>query len=143
MTKTDLYLYLISHNKKNIKTHTYIGCVEDFVNRLNQHNLVVNGGPRVTRRAAGNWEPVLVLKLPKDRTFDSKKIKKEWKTSSRGLESRIRKGFALAVKYHLPVFIMKKRKHKVPVLDILKDKWKDNKISADKSVWDKLLNNSD
>jgi hypothetical protein len=64
--RSDLYLYLISHNRKDIKTHTYIGCVEDFVNRLNQHNGIVAGGPRVTRKAAGDWEPVLLIKLPKD-----------------------------------------------------------------------------
>ena len=29
MGKTDLYLYLISHNRKDIKTHTTLG-VEDF-----------------------------------------------------------------------------------------------------------------
>ena len=89
MGKTDLYLYLISHNRKDIKTHTYIGCVEDFVNRLNQHNGIVAGGPRVTRRAAGSWEPVLVLKLPKERSFDAKLLKKEWKTSSLGAGARL------------------------------------------------------
>ena len=52
MGKTDLYLYLISHNRKDIKTHTYIGCVEDFVNRLNQHNGIVTGGPR---RQGSRW----------------------------------------------------------------------------------------
>ena len=138
--RSDLYLYLISHNRKDIKTHTYIGCVEDFVNRLNQHNGLVAGGPRVTRKAAGDWEPVLLIKLLKDSKLDSKKIKKEWKSSSRGLESRIRKGFALACKYKLKVFVMKKKKQKVPVLDILDDLWKEDRVVADKKVWNKLLN---
>ena len=97
---TDLFLYLISHDRKDIKTHTYIGCVEDFVNRLQQHNGIIAGGPRITRRAAGSWSPVIILKLPQHRTFDAKKLKKEWKQSSRGLESRIKKGFALAIKYN-------------------------------------------
>tara|TARA_B100000519_G_C14246468_1_gene440076 strand:- start:1521 stop:1949 length:429 start_codon:yes stop_codon:yes gene_type:complete len=140
MAKTDLYLYLISHDRKDIKTHTYIGCVEDFTKRLNQHNGLVAGGPRVTRKAAGNWEPVLILKLMKNSDHDSKKIKKEWKQSSRGLESRIRKGFALAIKYNLNVLVMKNRKGKVPVLNILEDKWENDKVVADKTIWDKLLN---
>ena len=138
--KSDLYLYLISHSRKDIKTHTYIGCVEDFVNRLNQHNGIVSGGPRVTKKAAGDWEPVLVLKLPKDRNFDAKKIKKEWKQSSRGLESRIRKGFAIALKYNLTTYVKKKYNKSVPVLDILKDKWDNNRVTANKTIWDKLMN---
>ena len=138
--KSDLYLYLISHSRKDIKTHTYIGCVEDFVNRLNQHNGIVSGGPRVTKKAAGDWEPVLVLKLPKDRNFDAKKIKKEWKQSSRGLESRIRKGFAIALKYNLTVYVKKKYNNSVPVLDILKDRWDNNRVTANKTIWDKLMN---
>ena len=76
----------------------------------------------------------------KNSDHDSKKIKKEWKQSSRGLESRIRKGFALAIKYNLNVLVMKNRKGKVPVLNILEDKWENDKVVADKTIWDKLLN---
>ena len=140
MGKTDLYLYLISHNREDIKTHTYIGCVEDFVNRLNQHNGIVTGGPRVTRRAAGSWEPVLVLKLPKERSFDAKSLKKEWKTSSRGLESRIRKGFALALEHGLTPYIKKDRKEKIPLLDNLDALWKENRITGTKDLWNNILN---
>ena len=138
---TDLFLYLISHDRKDIKTHTYIGCVEDFVNRLQQHNGIIAGGPRITRRAAGSWSPVIILKLPQHRTFDAKKLKKEWKQSSRGLESRIKKGFALAIKYNLTVYIMRKPpKKKIPILDFLKDKWENDRIKMTSEDWNKLLN---
>lgn len=137
---SDLYLYLIYHEKKTLKTHTYIGCVEDFINRLNQHNGMVAGGPRSTRKAAGSWQPVLLLKIPRARKLDSKRIKKEWKQSSRGLESRIRKGFAIAIKYNLTVYVMKNTKSSIPVIDILSDKWKDDRIEADKATWNQLLN---
>lgn len=138
---TDLYLYLISHDRKDIKTHTYIGCVEDFVNRLQQHNGIVSGGPRITRRAAGSWTPVIILKLPKNRTFNAKRLKKEWKQSSRGLESRIKKGFALAIKYKLTIYIMRKPpKRKIPILDFLKNKWKEDKINMTSEDWNTMLN---
>lgn len=138
MPKT-LFLYLISHDRKDIKTHTYIGCVEDFVSRLHQHNGQINGGPRITRRAAGSWDPVVILKLPKDRTFKSKTIKREWKQSSRGLESRIRKGLSLALKYKLTCYIMKDNKRKLPILNVLENKWEGNKINLTQSEWDKII----
>jgi hypothetical protein len=134
-----LFLYLISHNRKDIKTHTYIGCVEDFVSRLHQHNGQINGGPRITKRAAGSWDPVIVLKLPTDRTFKSKEIKREWKQTSRGLESRIRKGLSLAKKYNLTCYVMKKNTRKIPILTFLEDKWRDNKITLNRDEWDEII----
>lgn len=103
--KNKMFAYLISHDKKDIKTHTYIGCTEDFKKRLEQHNGKISGGPRITKRAAGFWKPVVVLELPVDRTFSSKELKKEWKQSSRGLDSRIRKAFELALQYKLKIYI--------------------------------------
>lgn len=135
-----LFLYLISHDRKDIKTHTYIGCVHDFIKRLQQHNGQLPGGPRITRRAAGSWDPVIVLKLPNNRKFKSKEIKKQWKQTSRGLESRIRKGFEIAVKYNLTCYIMKQQKKKVPILNFLRDKWQDDKVKCTKKDWDKILN---
>ena len=136
----ELFLYLISHDRKEIKTHTYIGCVQDFVKRLNQHNGLVSGGPRITKRAAGSWDPVIVLKLPANRTFKSKVIKRQWKSTSRGLESRIRKGLEIALKYNLTCYIMKDYKKKMPILDYFKDKWEDNKVNASMDDWEKVLN---
>ena len=137
----DLFLYLISHDRKEIKTHTYIGCVEDFISRLHQHNGQINGGPRITRRAAGSWDPVMILKLPKNRTFESKVVKKEWKQTSRGLESRIKKGFSLAMKYGLTCYIMREKKKDIPILNFLDSKWSGNKITLNKDEWGRLLDN--
>tara|TARA_B100001027_G_C16211961_1_gene305556 strand:+ start:199 stop:624 length:426 start_codon:yes stop_codon:yes gene_type:complete len=135
-----LYIYLICHSKKNIKTHTYIGCVEDFKSRLKQHNGLLSGGPRITKKAAGDWEPVLLLKVNKEDNVNVKAIKSEWKQSSRGLESRIKKGFLLGSKYKLQVLIKKKYNSTIPVLNVLQDKWEQNRICMDKQTWQKLIN---
>ena len=137
----DMYLYLIAHNVKEIKTHTYIGCVEHFYMRLQQHNGIRSGGPRITKRAAGSWEPLIVLKLPKERKLNSKKLKNEWKQSSRGLESRVKKGFALARKYNLTCYVTETNKNGVNALNILKNKWKDGKAHVTDADWDRLVCN--
>ena len=62
----------IPRQRKDIKTHTYIGASANFIRRLKQHNCKTPGGPRITRRAAGNWVPVMVLELPSGRSFSSK-----------------------------------------------------------------------
>lgn len=146
--KNVLYLYLINHNRSDIKTHTYIGCVSDFVSRLQQHNGQQPGGPRITRRAAGFWAPVLILELPADRTFNSKDLKKEWKQSSRGLESRIKKGLSLACKYNLKTYIQKSSNGKNceeegTILSYIRNKFKsEEKISLSKEEWEKILNDN-
>lgn len=137
--KSKMYLYLISHKKKDIKTHTYIGCTADFIKRLNQHNGSQPGGPRMTKRAAGHWQPIVILELPEDRTFKSKELKKEWKQSSRGLESRIRKAFQLSIKYKLKVYLTKNNINNVHILKSLKDKWVDDKIKLSPKDWESIL----
>ena len=143
MSKKIMYLYLICHSREDIKTHTYIGCVSDYKSRLSQHNGTALGGPRVTRRAAGAWKTVLILELPANRTFEAKKLKKEWKSSSRGLESRIRKGFSLALRYKLKCLV-KEEQTNMPVLCILNNLWKNSKIEVanKEALWNKLLRSS-
>lgn len=148
--KTVLYLYLINHNRKDIKTHTYIGCVGNFSDRLQQHNGQQPGGPRITRRAAGYWSPVLILELPADRTFNSKDLKKEWKQSSRGLESRIKKGLFLACKYNLKTYIKERTSEKDneeegTILAYIRNKFGNNsssckKITLTQEEWENILN---
>ncbi len=135
-----MYAYLISHDREDIKTHTYIGCTGNFSKRLLQHNGVLPGGPRMTKRAAGHWKPIIVLKLPADRSFDSKSFKREWKQSSRGLESRIRKAFSLALKHNLTIYISKENTSNNRVLIFLNKKWKDNKINLSETEWNRLVN---
>ena len=136
--KRDLYVYLIAHNRPDIKTHTYIGCVHNFYARLQQHN--GQGGPRITKRAAGYWNPIIILKLPKERKqLNSKKIKCEWKQSSRGLESRVKKGFSLAKKYNLTCYVAEENTCNIHSLHILKNKWKDGKAVVTDKDWEKLV----
>ncbi len=137
-----MYIYLIAHDRKEIKTHTYIGCVEDFLRRLDQHNGQISGGPRITRRAAGSWEPILILKLSREQRALAKTIKNEWKQTSRGLESRIRKGFALAVKYQLPCSVKKNISYEVPILSHLKDQWDQDMLKMKHDDWQKIIDDT-
>tara|TARA_B110000008_G_C16723783_1_gene465879 strand:+ start:254 stop:694 length:441 start_codon:yes stop_codon:yes gene_type:complete len=140
-----LYLYLICHHRQDIKTHTYIGCTENFLKRLNQHNGIEPGGPRITKRAAGSWNPVLILRLKP--SVKSKELKKEWKQSSRGLVSRIKKGMELAVKHKLPVIMPKTNRDDassapdVPILNYINNKWKGEKCDLSDQDWAYLLSN--
>lgn len=135
-----LYIYLISHNNPNIKTHTYIGCTETFLKRLNQHNGLEVGGPRITRRAAGSWVPVLILKYdPEKQNISSKNIKTEWKQSSRGLISRIKRGFELSVKYNLTVIMPKNENSNIDIIKFINDKWQDDKVLLTDEDWEHIL----
>lgn len=148
--KRVLYLYLINHNRTDIKTHTYIGCVSDFTSRLHQHNGQQPGGPRITRRAAGFWEPVLILELPADRTFNSKDLKKEWKQSSRGLESRIKKGLSLACNHNLRTYIKqtiskKASEEEGAILSYIRNKFNTDdakQIKLTSEEWGNILNDT-
>lgn len=138
--KKPIYVYLICHNCSHIKTHTYIGAAYNFRRRLGQHNGSIQGGPRITRKAAGNWEPVFLLKMPASRKISSKILKKEWKSSSRGLESRIRKGFELAMKYSLKCYVVANNKKNGPsILKRLSSHWNGPKIVIKRSELTELL----
>ena len=138
--KKKMFLYLISHNKKEIKTHTYIGASGNFIRRLKQHNLETPGGPRITRRAAGFWVPIMILELPAKREFSSKVLKKEWKSSSRGLESRVRKGFEIAKKYNVKIYISKEDNSKIKLLERLHTRWTNEfKIKLSDSEWKSII----
>jgi len=142
--KKKMFLYLISHNKKEIKTHTYIGASGNFSRRLKQHNLETAGGPRITRRAAGFWVPIMVLELPSSRNFSSKVLKREWKSSSRGLESRVRKGFEIAKKYNVKIYISKKDNNKIKLLERLNTRWtSDHKIKLTNNEWKCIIDGDD
>lgn len=140
----ELYLYLICHDRNDIKTHTYIGCVSDFNSRLAQHNGQIPGGPRITRRAAGSWFPVLILKLPEKRSFNSKVLKREWKQSSRGLESRVKKGLMLACEYNLSVLIQKQSNSSLQIIQTLQNFLEKSetpgRVKIKPEEWEKLLN---
>lgn len=139
-----MFLYLICHNVAQIKTHTYIGASGNFIRRLKQHNLETPGGPRITRRAAGNWKAVMILQLPSSRTFSSKMLKREWKSSSRGLESRIRKGFEIALKYNVMLYITKNENANIRLLNKLNKRWtRDYKINLSNKEWNNIIDGDD
>lgn len=136
MGKQKMFVYLISHDRKDIKTHTYIGASGNFQKRLLQHNCEAPGGPRITRRAAGRWSPVMILELPGEREYSAKDVKNKWKQSSRGLESRIRKGFELAQQYDVNVYISKEDKLKV----VQELEWdEDGTLQLGEKEWNKLM----
>ena len=134
-----LYLYLISHDRPEIKTHTYIGCTENFLRRLNQHNGLEAGGPRITKRAAGSWEPVIIIKIPDDSTLNSKDLKKEWKQSSRGLESRIRRGLEIAVNNQLQLVMPKNKNNNIPIVKFINDNWDGDTVNMTNQQWKRVL----
>lgn len=134
-----LYLYLISHDRPEIKTHTYIGCTENFLKRLNQHNGLEAGGPRITKRAAGSWEPVIIIKIPDDTALNSKDLKKEWKQSSRGLESRIRRGLEIAVNNGLQLVMPKNKNNNIPIVKFINDNWDGDKVNMTSQQWKRVL----
>lgn len=133
-----LYVYMISHDKPEIKTHTYIGCTENFLKRLNQHNGLESGGPRITKRAAGAWKPVIILKI-ENKKIKPKAIKSEWKQSSRGLESRIRKGLEIAIKNKLTIILPKNSNNHIPSVKYLNERWDDERILMTNKEWTTLL----
>lgn len=135
-----LYLYLISHDRPEIKTHTYIGCTENFLKRLNQHNGLEAGGPRITKRAAGSWEPVLILKLSSTSKLKPKDLKREWKQSSRGLESRVKRGIELAVKHKLNI-IIPKSDSKIPAIQYINQHWEGESVRMTDEEWQHVLTN--
>lgn len=134
-----LYLYLIAHNRPEIKTHTYIGCTENFLKRLNQHNGLESGGPRITKRAAGSWEPVIIIKIPDDRALNSKDLKKEWKQSSRGLESRIKRGLEIAVNNSLQLVMPKNKNNNIPIVKFINDNWDGDQVNMTDQQWQRVL----
>jgi hypothetical protein len=134
-----LYLYLISHDRPEIKTHTYIGCTENFLRRLNQHNGLEAGGPRITKRAAGSWEPVIIIKIPDGSTLNSKDLKKEWKQSSRGLESRIRRGLEIAVNNQLQLVMPKNKNSNIPIVKFINDNWDGDTVNMTNQQWKRVL----
>lgn len=137
---TILYIYLICHDNPEIKTHTYIGCTENFLKRLNQHNGLEPGGPRITKRAAGSWKPILLLKHDGEKiNISAKLIKKEWKQSSRGIQSRIRRGFELAVKYNLSIVMPKNSDMNIDIINYVTERWEGDKAVLTDEDWEHLL----
>lgn len=137
---TNLYIYLIYHNNPNIKTHTYIGCTENFLKRLNQHNGLEAGGPRITKRAAGSWKPILLLKYEEGKpSVSAKMVKKEWKQSSRGIQSRVRRGFELAVKYNLNIVMPKTNDIDLSMLKFINERWNGDRAVLTDKEWEELL----
>ena len=133
-----IFLYLIYHTKQEIRTVTYVGAAGHFKKRLAQHNGQLNGGPRLTKRASGFWKPVLFLELDKNRKVSTKKLKKVWKASSRGLDSRIKKGLLIARQYNLRCYIP--IDNKFERFRWLKPLWNpEHKIELNESEWDKLV----
>jgi hypothetical protein len=97
------------------------------------------GGPRITKRAAGSWEPVVIIKIEDDSTTDSKHLKKEWKQSSRGLESRIRRGLEIAVKNGLQLVMPKNKNNNIPIVKFINDHWDGDKVNMTDQQWKRVL----
>lgn len=102
-----LSLYLIYNDCKDVKTRTYIGCVEDVMARLLQHNGITEPTPKQTRKAQGHWKLLCILLVPPEvrEEVSTKEIKKLWRFKSRGVERRIRRGVQLSKQFNLYCFL--------------------------------------
>jgi len=100
-------VYLMYNNCKNSKTKTYIGCHSDVSKRLLEHNGILSGGPRQTKKAQGHWKFLCILLVPPDvrQSISAEWLKIHWRTKSRGPKRRVQFGLDLAKKYNLYRFI--------------------------------------
>jgi len=71
--------------------------------------------------------------------LNSKDLKKEWKQSSRGLESRVKKGIELAVKHKLKIIMPKNENNNIPMVRFINDRWVDQKVEMTDREWEKML----
>lgn len=119
-----LSLYLLYNDCDDVKTRTYIGCVEDVFARLLQHNGITDGAPRQTRKAQGHWKLLCILLVPPSvrKRVSTKEIKSCWRSKSRGVERRIKQGVELSRKYDLYCFLSESllKEEEWNVVDLMK-----------------------
>jgi hypothetical protein len=101
-----LSVYVLANDCLYFATHTHIGCTEDVMRRLNQHNGLIAGGPSETKRAVGHWKLMFYILIPPIRNYSSKDIKKQCKTG-RGWASRCIKTLEIALQRGLQFRICK------------------------------------
>jgi hypothetical protein len=101
-----LKIYVLANNCESFATHTHIGCVQNVIRRVDQHNGLITGGPSETKRAEGHWKLMFYMILPPYRNYSSKDIKKICK-SGRGWASRCTKTLELAMTRDLEFRISK------------------------------------
>ena len=86
------------------------------------------------------WKPILLLKHDGEKNnVSAKLIKKEWKQSSRGIQSRIRRGFELAVKYNLSIVMPKKSDMNIDIINYITERWQGDKALLTDEDWEHLL----
>lgn len=90
--KRVLSLYLIYNDCSDVKTRTYIGCVEDVTARLLQHNGITEANTKSTRKAQGHWKLLCILLVPPQvrEEIGTKQIKILLRFGKRGVVRRIR-----------------------------------------------------
>lgn len=93
MSDLNYHCYLIHSDASNT---TYIGITTDVDRRLKQHNQILKGGAKYTKRS-NDWKYVSILSNL-DRS-NASKLEIEWKKSS-GLNNRISQIESLCSKYN-------------------------------------------
>jgi len=82
---------------------------------------------------------VIIIKIPTDSKLKSKDLKKEWKQSSRGLESRIKRGIEIAVKNNLRLIMPKDSTSSIPVVKYINERWEGEKVQMTDRDWQRIL----
>lgn len=99
-------IYLIASSASKTKTH--IDVCEDMRLRMAEHDhtLKMPGAPKTKKTGQAPWRLYfIILAYQDDKTVNPRALMDEWKTSSRGLESRIYRGIQLAMRHDLFWFL--------------------------------------
>lgn len=55
------YCYILCNNHPNYKNYTYIGCTNNPLHRLRQHNQEISGGAKYTSSKGNLWDIIVLL----------------------------------------------------------------------------------
>lgn len=102
--KLPMYLYVLSNTSKSKNLHAHVGCVHDIKHRYLQHNGKISGGPTETRKGAGDWHIVIILRFPPIRNYTIKDIRNGCR-SKRGHANRYENVLKIAQEMNLEYFI--------------------------------------
>lgn len=104
--KKYIHLYVLSNKCKEKNLHSHVGCVNDVKHRFFQHNGKIPGGPTETRKGAGDWRIVIIVRFPPIRNYDIKDIRNICR-SKRGPMNRYEIVLKIAQEKGLEYFISK------------------------------------
>ena len=55
------YCYILQNNDEKYKNYTYIGCTNNPLQRIRQHNQEISGGAKYTSSKGNLWEIIVLF----------------------------------------------------------------------------------